>query len=108
MIRAEIGKFTCAELAERARRFEAPLAVIHDMQGFLGDVQAVANDVLVELPDAHAGALHVLRSPARYSETPSDVRHGVPQLGEHTQEVLREAGLGDEEIAGLTGSGRSG
>jgi crotonobetainyl-CoA:carnitine CoA-transferase CaiB-like acyl-CoA transferase len=103
MIRGEIGKFTCVELAERARRFEAPIAVINDLHGFLADDQAVSSSMLVEVPDAHAGALHVLRSPPRYSATPSDVRHGVPQLGEHTAEVLREAGLSEEEIAALVG-----
>jgi crotonobetainyl-CoA:carnitine CoA-transferase CaiB-like acyl-CoA transferase len=108
LIRGEVGKFSCAELAERARKLEAPIAVINDMHGFFADVQAVSNRVLVELPDAHAGALHVLRSPPRYSATPSDVRHGVPQLGEHTQEVLREAGFTDREIAELTsGSAKS-
>ena len=101
LIAAEIGKFTNAELATRARTFEAPIATINDMRGFLADEQAVANGVLVELPDAHAGALHVLRSPPRYSQTPTDVRHGVPQLGEHTAEVLREAGFSPDEIAKL-------
>lgn len=101
LIAAEIGKFTNAELATRARKFEAPIATINDMRGFLADEQAVANGVLVELPDAHAGALHVLRSPPRYSQTPTDVRHGVPQLGEHTAEVLREAGFSPDEIAKL-------
>jgi crotonobetainyl-CoA:carnitine CoA-transferase CaiB-like acyl-CoA transferase len=43
----------------------------------------------------------VLRSPPRYSATPTDVRRGVPQLGEHTREVLRETGLSDAEIAAL-------
>ena len=103
IIRGEIGKHANAELKERARKHEAPIAVINDLRGFLSDDQAVSSHVLVEIPDAHAGALHVLRSPPRYSATPSDVRHGPPQLGEHTQEVLREAGFTAEEIAELTG-----
>ncbi len=104
MIAGEIGKHSNAEIVARARKFEAPIATIHDMRGFFADEQAVANGVLVELPDAHAGALHVLRSPPRYSETPTDVRRGVPQLGEHTAEVLGEAGFSAEEIARLGGA----
>ena len=104
LIAGEIGKHSNAEIVARARKFEAPIATIHDMQGFFADEQAVANGVLVELPDAHAGALHVLRSPPRYSETPTDVRRGVPQLGEHTAEVLGEAGFSAEEIAKLGGA----
>jgi crotonobetainyl-CoA:carnitine CoA-transferase CaiB-like acyl-CoA transferase len=105
LIRGEIGKHTNAELKERARKLEAPIAVINDLQGFLTDDQAVSSHMLVELPDAHAGALHVLRSPPRYSLTPTDVRRGPPHLGEHTQDVLREAGLSEQEIAALTQAG---
>ena len=105
LIAAEIGKFTNAELVAGARKFAAPIGVINDLSGFMADEQAVANGVLVELPDAQAGALHVLRSPPRYSATPTDVRHGVPQLGEHSAEVLREAGFSDAEIGALAGGG---
>jgi crotonobetainyl-CoA:carnitine CoA-transferase CaiB-like acyl-CoA transferase len=108
IIRGEIGKHSNAELKERARQFCAPIAVINDLPGFLADDQALSSNVLVEVPDAHAGALHVLRSPPRYSATPTDVRHGVPQLGEHTREVLREAGFTAEEIAALTGGSAGG
>ena len=102
MIAAEIGKHTNAELVELARKFEAPIATIHDLNGFLADEQTLANGVLVELPHAVAGQLRLFRSAPRYSATPSDVRRPPPQLCEHTAEVLREAGLTDAEIAALS------
>jgi crotonobetainyl-CoA:carnitine CoA-transferase CaiB-like acyl-CoA transferase len=105
LIRGEIGKHTNAELKERARMHEAPIAVINDLRGFLEDDQAVSSQMLVEVPDAHAGALHLLRSPPRYSLTPTDVRQSPPHLGEHTESVLREMGVSEEAIAAVRGSG---
>jgi crotonobetainyl-CoA:carnitine CoA-transferase CaiB-like acyl-CoA transferase len=102
LIRGEIGQHTNAELKERARKHEAPIAVINDLRGFLEDDQAVSSQMLVEVPDAHAGALHLLRSPPRYSLTPTDVRQSPPHLGEHTESVLREMGVSEEAIEAVT------
>jgi len=43
--------------------------------------------------------------PVKLSLTPGEVRHRAPLLGEHTQDVLREAGLGADEIARLMADG---
>ena len=34
-----------------------------------------------------------------------EVRRGAPMVGEHTDDVLREVGMGDEEIARLREKG---
>ena len=39
------------------------------------------------------------------SETPAEGLRPAPLLGQHTLEVYREAGFGDEEIAELVASG---
>ena len=43
--------------------------------------------------------------PVKLSETPQQVRRHPPLLGEHTREVLAEAGLDDTEISGLDRAG---
>ena len=41
----------------------------------------------------------------KHGDTPATVRRHPPMLGEHTDEVLRELGVDDEEIAALRREG---
>jgi crotonobetainyl-CoA:carnitine CoA-transferase CaiB-like acyl-CoA transferase len=47
------------------------------------------------------GPMRALGSPIKMSATPPDVGRRAPLLGEHSEEILREAGFGDREIAEL-------
>ena len=80
-----------------------PLAPIHDQAGFLADPQVQASGIVFPLEHEEVGPIPSLRQPARFSETPANVRCASPALGQHTEEVLTEAGLSVDEIAKLRG-----
>jgi crotonobetainyl-CoA:carnitine CoA-transferase CaiB-like acyl-CoA transferase len=64
-----------------------------------------AREMVIEFEQPGAGMVKGLGMPVKLSRTPGRVRSGGPALGEHTEEVLRGAGFGDEEIATLLASG---
>jgi len=99
----EIAKWTTADLVDRARELGAPIAPVNSLEDFLIDAQVRDSGIVFELDHPGAGPVPVLRSAPRFSQTPSDIRRCAPNLGQHTEEVLREAGLSDGEIAELSG-----
>jgi crotonobetainyl-CoA:carnitine CoA-transferase CaiB-like acyl-CoA transferase len=60
---------------------------------------------VAEQPSGESSLLRTLASPLRLSETPVRTHRGAPAFGGHTEEVLREAGLGAAEIQGMREAG---
>jgi len=73
-----------------------PCGPIHDYRQVFEDPHTQAREMEVRV-----GSTRMLGIPVKMSETPGAVRRAAPRLGEHTDEVLREAGLSDAEIAAL-------
>jgi crotonobetainyl-CoA:carnitine CoA-transferase CaiB-like acyl-CoA transferase len=70
-----------------------------------GDPQVVAGGMLVDEQHPRAGRLRTLAPPIRFSRTPGGVRAPAPALGEHTDAVLGEIGVGADERACLRAVG---
>jgi crotonobetainyl-CoA:carnitine CoA-transferase CaiB-like acyl-CoA transferase len=69
---------------------------------------ASLDDVIESLPEARhpqAGMYKLIPPPVRFSETPASLRRPAPLQGQHTAEVLAEAGLTAAEIAALAAAG---
>jgi crotonobetainyl-CoA:carnitine CoA-transferase CaiB-like acyl-CoA transferase len=62
-------------------------------------------EMVVELEQPGFGPVRLLGLPIKLSRTPGDATRPAPALGEHTEEVLREAGFHPDEVAALLGSG---
>lgn len=67
--------------------------------------QITVNEMIAELDQPGLGTLQMMAVPLRLSETPGRIRGPAPGLGQHTHEVLAEAGYRGEEIARLANQG---
>ncbi|MDG2284646.1 MAG: CoA transferase [Alphaproteobacteria bacterium] len=72
-----------------------PVAVLEDM---MDDPYLLETGFFPTIEDAHEGTLHTTAIPVEFSESPGTLRNMGPGLGEHTTEVLFEAGLSEAEI----------
>jgi crotonobetainyl-CoA:carnitine CoA-transferase CaiB-like acyl-CoA transferase len=87
--------------------FEAhgiPCGPINDYAEAFADPQIQARGMVVEVEHPTLGTLRTLGSPIKMSATPAIVGRRAPLLGEHTREVLEEAGCSELEIASALGS----
>jgi crotonobetainyl-CoA:carnitine CoA-transferase CaiB-like acyl-CoA transferase len=57
------------------------------------------------MPHPLSAALQLVSSPIKLSATPVAYRHAPPLLGQHTRELLLEAGQTEAQIAALIHAG---
>jgi crotonobetainyl-CoA:carnitine CoA-transferase CaiB-like acyl-CoA transferase len=89
---------TTRDLVDTLRGHGVWCAPVQGYDEVFDDPAVAYLDPLLELDHPEAGPVKLLKHPVRYSSGEPAVRHMPPSLGEHTEEVLLEAGFSPEDI----------
>ena len=84
---------------------DVPCAPVLTRNQVIRHPQVLENGTIVEYDHNSAGRLRPARNAARFLGTPAEIRAGAPALGEHTDEILAEAGYSAAEIKELRAEG---
>jgi crotonobetainyl-CoA:carnitine CoA-transferase CaiB-like acyl-CoA transferase len=98
----EMLKKSTAQWVEALERADIPVQRMNSLDDIVADPHLAAIGYLKTVEHPSEGRIKVLAVPSEWSESAPEYRRHAPRLGEHTREVLKEAGLPEEKIAELT------
>ncbi|WP_117017195.1 CaiB/BaiF CoA transferase family protein [Aeribacillus pallidus] len=75
-----------------------PCGPIHTIDQVFEHPQVLARDMVVQVEHPEAGMVKLVGSPVKLSRTNKKIERHPPMAGEHTWEILQEAGFSFEEI----------
>ncbi len=87
------------------RKLEIPSARVSSLDDLLDDPQLAATGFFKHVTHPTEGEILITDLPVRFSDTAASAERLQPRLGEHSFEVLREAGLSESDIEALLASG---
>ncbi|MFQ6241652.1 CoA transferase (plasmid) [Sinorhizobium sp. M103] len=96
---------TSAEWLARMRAADIWCGPVYGYEDLINDPQVKHNGTFIEYDHPTEGRIKAPGFPIRFSKTPSRVERGAPLTGQHTREVLTEAGYDADRIESLRNAG---
>lgn len=92
---------TTADWVEAMNAVGIPSGPVNDVAQAFADPQVRHLGIAAPVEHPAVGEIEILRNATHLEGVPSDIRRPAPEPGEHTDEILRQFGLDESEIARL-------
>jgi crotonobetainyl-CoA:carnitine CoA-transferase CaiB-like acyl-CoA transferase len=105
LVAAEMAKRTTNECIAMLERADIPVQRMNSLKDIVEDPHLAAIGYFRQIDHPSEGRIKSMAVPSEWSESKPEYRRHAPRLGEHTREVLREAGYEESAIETLIASG---
>ena len=105
LVAEEMKKRTTDEWVAALEAADIPVQRMNSLADIVADPHLAAIGYFREVDHPSEGRIRTMAVPSEWSESAPGYRRHAPRLGEHTREVLREAGFKDEAIESMIRSG---
>lgn len=104
-INRRLASQDCAYWVQRFNEGGVACGLINNVRDALHEEQVQHLGMVKEVVSAHHGPQRLVGQPMQLARTPSTIARAAPKRGEHSNEILRELGLGDAELDALKAQG---
>ncbi|MDB5965609.1 MAG: h16, partial [Polaromonas sp.] len=105
MVSDEISTRSTAEMQALLDGSDIPVFPMHTFETLLKDPHLEDIGFFSEVEHPHVGTIRQMAVPSEWSDTPPGEATPAPRVGEHSREVLREAGYDEARIDSLVAAG---
>src|SRR5436305_1062602 len=100
-----LARRTSAEWIEALNKIGVPCGPIYKMDEVFADPQVKHLGAAAEVEHPRLGRIRILNQAVKLSRTPASLKTATPEIGQHTDEILRELEYSQAEIADLRKQG---
>ncbi|MGA8007606.1 MAG: CoA transferase [Burkholderiales bacterium] len=105
LVDAEMRKRSTGQWIEALEAADIPVQRMNSLADIIADPHLAAIGYLREIDHPSEGRIRSMAVPSEWSETVPEYRLHAPRHGQHTRELLSEAGLDESAIEALLASG---